>query len=105
MGTGVRKYPDLIAWQLADAFKREVYRLLEVKQISLRSWKLREQLADVAGRRRWNSNTVRNGKSKGGASSDAKEAAAATTNRSWPATARSSYLPYPPYQPYPAYRS
>ena len=46
---GVRRYRDLIAWQLADAFKREVYRLLEVKQISLRSWKLREQLADAAG--------------------------------------------------------
>ena len=49
MGTGVRRYHDLIAWQWADAFKREVYRLLEVKQISLRSWKLREQLADAAG--------------------------------------------------------
>jgi four helix bundle protein len=46
---GVRRYHDLIAWQLADAFKREVYRLLEVKQIGLRSWKLREQLADAAG--------------------------------------------------------
>ena len=46
---GVRRYHDLIAWQLADAFKREVYRLLEVKQVSLRSWKLREQLADAAG--------------------------------------------------------
>jgi four helix bundle protein len=46
---GVRRYHDLIAWQLANAFKAEVYRLLEVKQAALRSWRLREQLADAAG--------------------------------------------------------
>jgi four helix bundle protein len=26
---GVRRYQDLIAWQLADAFKREVFRLVQ----------------------------------------------------------------------------
>ena len=46
---GVRRYDDLIAWQLADAFKAEVYRLLETKHSTLTSWKLREQLADAAG--------------------------------------------------------
>ena len=49
MGTGVRRYHDLIAWQLANAFKREVYRLLDAKRSVLTSWKLREQLADAAG--------------------------------------------------------
>jgi four helix bundle protein len=46
---GVRRYHDSIAWQLADPFKAEVYRLLETKQAALRSWKFREQLADAAG--------------------------------------------------------
>jgi four helix bundle protein len=44
-----RRYHDLIAWQLANAFKAEVYRLLECHKAMLASWKLREQLADAAG--------------------------------------------------------
>lgn len=46
---GVRRYHDLLAWQLADAFKAEVYRLLDRHKAALTSWKLREQLADAAG--------------------------------------------------------
>jgi four helix bundle protein len=46
---GVRRYEDLIAWQLADAFKLEVYRLIDEKKLGRMSWKLREQLADAAG--------------------------------------------------------
>jgi four helix bundle protein len=46
---GVRRYHDLLAWHLADAFKTEVYRLLDCHKVRLTSWKLREQLADAAG--------------------------------------------------------
>ena len=45
----VRRYHDLLAWQLAAAFKTEVYRLLDCHKATLVSWKLREQLADAAG--------------------------------------------------------
>lgn len=46
---GVRRYHDLIAWQLADAFKVEVYSVVERNAPSLRSWSFRDQLLESAG--------------------------------------------------------
>ena len=48
MGTGVRRYRDLHAWQLAEAFKTEVHRLIGANQTRLISWPYRDQILDAA---------------------------------------------------------
>jgi four helix bundle protein len=41
---GVRTYRELIAWQLAEEFKREVFRLLAANGRASRDWRFRDQL-------------------------------------------------------------
>jgi four helix bundle protein len=46
---GVRRDQDFAAWQLADAFKREVFRLVRQSVDASRDFKYRDQLRDAAG--------------------------------------------------------
>jgi four helix bundle protein len=46
---GVRRYSDLVTWQLAGAFKLEVYRLVRESPAASRHFKFRDQLLDSAG--------------------------------------------------------
>jgi four helix bundle protein len=43
---GVRVLEELVAYQLAQAFKREVYRLIDKSEGALRDFKFRDQLRD-----------------------------------------------------------
>jgi hypothetical protein len=45
---GVRRYQDLIAWQVGDEFKLEVYRLIRESPQAQRSFRFRDQLQDSA---------------------------------------------------------
>jgi four helix bundle protein len=45
---GVRRYEDLFAWQLADQFKQEVSRLIELSQKASRNYAYRDQLLNAA---------------------------------------------------------
>jgi four helix bundle protein len=45
---GVRRLEDLIAWQLASAFKVEVYRLLKNSQTASADFRFRDQIRDAA---------------------------------------------------------
>lgn len=46
MSNGVKRYQDLIVWQIGDALRREVYRLLETGSASA-DWRFRDQLRDA----------------------------------------------------------
>ena len=43
---GVRRYQDLFAWQLAEALKEEIFRLIERNRVKLISWKYRDQIVE-----------------------------------------------------------
>jgi four helix bundle protein len=45
---GVRRYQDLFAWQLADKFKAEIYRLVMNNYQALHAWKYRDQILESA---------------------------------------------------------
>ena len=45
---GVRRYQELIAWQMADAFKREVFRLVLESKSASRDLRYRDQLFGAA---------------------------------------------------------
>jgi carbamoyl-phosphate synthase large subunit len=45
---GVARLEDLIAWQLANAFKREIYRLLKDSRSASADLPFRDQLRDAA---------------------------------------------------------
>jgi four helix bundle protein len=45
----VRRYQDLVCWQLAHELKREVYRLLRESQTARRDIRFANQLGDAAG--------------------------------------------------------
>ena len=45
---GVRRDRDFAAWQLADGFKREVFRLVRQSRDASRDFKYRDQLRDAA---------------------------------------------------------
>ena len=46
---GVRSYRDLIAWQLADAFKNQVFGLVTASARAADNRRYRDQLLDAAG--------------------------------------------------------
>jgi len=46
--TGVKRFRDLYAWQLAEAFKSEVFRLVESSPGAQRHFKFRSQLVESA---------------------------------------------------------
>ena len=46
---GVRRYKDFDAWQLAEAFKKEVFRLVRHSPGASRNFKYRDQLREAAG--------------------------------------------------------
>ena len=46
--TGVRKVEEFAAWQLADAFKSEVFALLKASREAMRDRRVRYQLKDSA---------------------------------------------------------
>ena len=46
---GVRRYKDFDAWQLAEAFKKEVFRLVRQSPGASRNFKYRDQLREAAG--------------------------------------------------------
>jgi four helix bundle protein len=46
---GVRRYKDLLSWQLADSFKAEIYRLVLGNYAALHAWKYRDQILESAG--------------------------------------------------------
>ena len=46
--TGVRKVEEFAAWQLADAFKSEVFALLKASREAMRDRRFRYQLKDSA---------------------------------------------------------
>jgi len=46
--TGVRKVEEFAAWQLADAFKSEVFALLKASRKAMRDRRVRYQLKDSA---------------------------------------------------------
>ena len=43
---GVRRYQDLFAWQLAEALKKEIFRLVDRDRVKLASWKYRDQIVE-----------------------------------------------------------
>jgi four helix bundle protein len=45
---GVRRYRDLFAWQLAEAFKREVFELIRQSPSASRDFRYKTQLLDAA---------------------------------------------------------
>ncbi len=47
-GMGVRRYEDVIAWQLGEAFGAEVYRLVLNSADARRDWKYCSQILDAA---------------------------------------------------------
>jgi four helix bundle protein len=44
----VRKYHDLVAWQLAEAFKEEVFRLILSSPAAMRDFRYRSQVQEAA---------------------------------------------------------
>lgn len=46
---GVRRYEDFDAWQLAEAFRKEVFRLVRGSPDALRDYRYRDQLRNAAG--------------------------------------------------------
>jgi len=48
MGNGVRRYRDLIAWQLADEFRQEVFRLVRASPVAWADLRYKGQLVDAA---------------------------------------------------------
>jgi four helix bundle protein len=46
---GVRHYEDFAAWQLAEAFKKEVFRLIRESPAARQDFRYRGQLQDAAG--------------------------------------------------------
>jgi four helix bundle protein len=46
---GVRRYQDFAAWQLAEGFKQEVFRLVRASPDALRDFRFRDQLRNAAG--------------------------------------------------------
>ena len=45
---GVRRYEDLFAWQLADQFKREVYRLVTGSRTASLNFRYRDQFLEAS---------------------------------------------------------
>jgi four helix bundle protein len=45
----IRKYRDLDTWQLTEAFKREVFRLVQESPMASRNFTYRDQIQDSAG--------------------------------------------------------
>jgi len=46
MGT-IKRYQDLVVWQIADELRLEIYRLVESGDAA-RDWKFRDQIRDAA---------------------------------------------------------
>jgi len=46
--TGVRRYEDLFAWQLADRFKQNVFKLVSESPLASRNFRYRDQLLEAS---------------------------------------------------------
>ena len=47
-GMVVKRYRDLIAWQMGDAFKKEVFRLVQASEQATKDFRFRSQLLEAA---------------------------------------------------------